>query len=141
MGTDQSEAALAIAAENARTLDMHARARFVRADWRTENWASALEGQYDLILCNPPYVETDADLKPNVRDYEPHDALFAGADGLDDYKILIPALAELRMPDAPVIFEIGAAQDEAVADIAREHGYRTELRRDLAGHPRALILQ
>ncbi len=141
MGTDQSEAALAIAAENARTLDMDARARFVRADWRAENWASALEGQYDLILCNPPYVETDADLKPNVRDYEPHDALFAGADGLDDYKILIPALAELRMPDAPVIFEIGAAQDDAVADIAREHGYRTELRRDLAGHPRALILQ
>ncbi len=137
---DKSPAALKIARQNAGSLSLADRAVFHEISWHTQGWTDALDGPFDLILCNPPYVEMDAALRPNVRDYEPHDALFAGAEGLDDYRILIPAIASLRRASAPAIFEIGADQAEKVTAIAAQNGLKTHLRHDLAGHPRALIL-
>ena len=141
VGIDQSEAALKIAQGNAQSLDMADRADLQKCDWRRDGWMQRLNGPFDLILCNPPYVETAAKLEPNVRDYEPHDALFAGAQGLDDYTLLIPQLHHLRAADAPIIFEIGAGQGLSVAEIAHINGYKTTLRHDLAGLSRALILR
>ena len=139
VGTDRSAAALEVARENARRLHLDDRARFAMRDWHEDRWADDL-GQFDLVLCNPPYVESDAELDPDVRDYEPASALFAGTDGLDDYRALMPQLAGLLTPDGVVIFEIGAAQADAVTALAAAEGYAVTLRRDLAGRARALVM-
>lgn len=116
------------------------RARFMAVDWHKRGWRDHL-GQFDLILCNPPYIEDDAVLDPDVRDWEPAGALFAGPEGLDDYRILIRQLPKLLAEDGVAIFEIGATQADAVAAIAAAAGFSHVLRRDLAGRPRALVLR
>ncbi|WP_446654342.1 peptide chain release factor N(5)-glutamine methyltransferase [Blastomonas sp.] len=141
IGLDASAAALDIARANAEATGLADRARMVLGDWRAEGWTGALPGAFDLILANPPYIETDAVLAPQVMAHEPHSALFAGAEGLDDYRILIPALPALLADGGVAIFEIGASQREAVSAIAVAHGCSVECRRDLAGHDRALILR
>jgi release factor glutamine methyltransferase len=115
-------------------------ARFIQSDWRKRGWRKYL-GSFDLVLANPPYVEDDAPLTPQVRCWEPDGALFAGADGLDDYRVLIPQLPKLLNEKGIAVFEIGATQGEAVAQIAAGAGFASELRRDLGGRPRALILR
>ena len=140
VGTDRSPAALAVAHDNADLLDVESRVRFHLLDWRAQGWAAQL-GRFDLILCNPPYVEEGSTLDPDVRDHEPHSALFAGADGLDDYRILVPQLRGLLANDGMAILEIGHEQSAAVSEIAHNCGFSAELRRDLAGRPRALILR
>jgi len=80
-------------------------------------------------------------LEPSVREWEPAVALFAGPEGLDDYRILLRQLPKLLTENGVAIFEIGATQAEQVADIAAKSGFASELRRDLAGRPRALVLR
>jgi release factor glutamine methyltransferase len=140
-GIDASEAAVAVACTNAAALGLAARAQMLHADWRRPGWTDALTGGFDLILANPPYVETTATLAPQVLEHEPHSALFAGAEGMDDYQILIPALARLLTQDGIAIFEIGASQREPVSALATANGYEVQCRRDLAGRDRALILR
>ncbi|NCP19294.1 MAG: peptide chain release factor N(5)-glutamine methyltransferase [Erythrobacter sp.] len=140
VGLDASLPALRIADCNARKLGMADRIRFVRRSWRKGNWQRDL-GTFDLVLCNPPYVEDDAPLEPQVRDYEPACALFAGAQGLDDYRILIPRLGDLLTAEAVAIFEIGFTQQADVTALAQNEGYRCACRQDLAGRPRAMIMQ
>lgn len=101
VGIDSSEAALNVARYNGRVLDpqphhrfMGPRQRFLLRSWHKPDWATDL-GRFDLILCNPPYIEEDAALDPDVRDYEPASALFAGPEGLDDYRAIIPQLGKL----------------------------------------------
>ena len=140
VGTDFSPAALAVAHENADLLGLEDRVRFHLLDWREDGWAATL-GQFDIVLCNPPYIEESAVLDPDVRDHEPATALFAGADGLDDYRLILPRLRDLLAPDGLTIVEIGHEQAEAVGALAKENGFAFELRRDLANRPRALILR
>lgn len=140
IGIDASLGALAVAAANAARLGVSERARIVHADWHQPGWADDL-GQFDLVIANPPYVETDAPLDASVREYEPASALFAGKDGLDDYRALIPQLSSLLLPGGVAVLEIGATQAEAVAAIAAACGAESELRHDLAGRPRAMILR
>jgi release factor glutamine methyltransferase len=139
MGIDASPEALRIAGANAEAL-VGTRAILLERNWHTPGWADDL-GQFDLILCNPPYVEETAVLDPQVRDYEPASALFAGPEGLDDYRVLIPQLVKLLAPGGAAIFEIGHTQAEAVCVIAAAAGLSATLRHDLAGRPRALILR
>jgi release factor glutamine methyltransferase len=139
LGVDASPRALAIAGSNAASLGLAERAAFRLRDWRVAGWADDLGG-FDLILCNPPYVETGAVLDAGVRDYEPASALFAGPEGLDDYRVLIPRLRALMNPGALAILEIGANQAGTVGALAQAAGFATALRRDLAGRPRALLL-
>ncbi|UVI39737.1 peptide chain release factor N(5)-glutamine methyltransferase [Qipengyuania spongiae] len=139
IGVDASEAALAVARENATVLDLDARVEMRLRDWTQADWADGL-GQFDLVLCNPPYVEDDAELDPSVREHEPASALFAGPDGLDDYRVLMPQLEALLAPDGVAVFEIGHRQAGAVGDLARAAGFAARLERDLAGRPRALVL-
>lgn len=140
VGIDASLAALAVAAANAARLGLAGRARMMRGDWRELGWAEDL-GRFNLVIANPPYVETSALLAPDVRDYEPASALFAGADGLADYRIIIPQLGQLLTESGVAILEIGADQAEAVTQLAEEMNFSVELRRDLAGRARALILR
>ena len=139
VGTDRSAAALAVAHDNADRLGVEDRAIFYLLDWHKEGWADEL-GQFDLILCNPPYVEESATLEPDVRGFEPHGALFAGPEGLDDYRVIIPQLRNLLTDGGRVILEIGHEQSASVSEIAQAAGFTVELRRDLADRPRALIL-
>ena len=140
VGTDRSPAALAVAADNAARLGLGARVRMLRADWDEQGWTSALGGPFDLILANPPYVEADAVLAPSVRDYEPAGALFAGPDGLAAYRLLLPQLPPLLAPGGAALVEIGAAQAEAVGEIARGAGFSALIHSDLGGRPRVLQL-
>lgn len=136
-GLDASPAALQVASGNAAQLGFANRAKLIEASWRDAGWSDGL-GQFDLILCNPPYVETGAELAPQVRDHEPHKALFSGADGLDDYRILIPQIPALLAPEGIAIFELGKGQDEAVGALAASCGLTCQPHKDLAGIVRAL---
>jgi len=139
LGIDASPAALAVATYNAAALGLANRAQMRLADWTKPDWAKDL-GQFDLILANPPYVEQEANLAPSVSHFEPSSALFAGPDGLDDYRRLIPQLPALLTPQGIAVIEIGHTQAEPVSAIAASAGFSTQLRHDLAGRPRALVL-
>ena len=140
MGIDRSQDALAMAQDNARALGCAARAEWAVRDWHDPAWRDGL-GRFDLVIANPPYVETDAALDPQVRDWEPAGALFAGPQGLDDYRALIPQIPALLAEGGVAVLEIGAVQADAVAAMAHAAGFAAEPRRDLAGRPRAMILR
>ena len=140
VGIDRSPESLAFARANAARLGILGRAELCEADWDEPGWSDEL-GRFDLIIANPPYVEDTAHLAPSVHDYEPHGALYAGPDGLEGYWALIPQLPSLLGPDGIAVLEIGYAQADAVLAIATAAGFSAELRRDLAGRPRALILR
>jgi release factor glutamine methyltransferase len=130
LGVDASAQALVYARRNSK-----GRARF-----RLGNWGEGLDERFDLILCNPPYVETGAGLPADVACYEPAEALYAGADGLDAYRALAPQFARLLAPGGIVCLEIGAGQEIAVSALMAAQGFTIESRRDLKGIVRCLIL-
>jgi release factor glutamine methyltransferase len=123
VGIDRSAEALAVAAANAAALGLADRARMMPADWDRAGWADALDGPFDLILANPPYVEDAAELAPSVRAHEPAGALFAGEEGLDAYRCLLPQLPALLAPGGVALVEIGHAQAEPVGAIAGAAGF------------------
>ena len=135
LGVDSSEAALGYAAANARRLGLANRAQFRRGDW-----AKGVSETFDLVLINPPYVADDAELAPDVIEHEPAEALFAGSEGLDDYRRLAPDIARLIAPGGLAAVEIGHDQAEAVAELLAAQGLQARLARDLAGRPRAMLI-
>ena len=135
LGVDASDAALDYARRNAVALGMAVRAGFQRGDW-----GQGLEARFDLILANPPYIGTDEALPEQVRHYEPGSALFAGPEGLDDYRRIIPDLRRLLAPGGAAVLEIGWTQAESVSAIARKCGFAVTLYKDLGSRPRALLL-
>lgn len=135
IGIDRSPEALAIAAANGAR---HApNARFLQADWSQSGWNDRL-GSFDLILANPPYIEDAADLAPSVRAHEPAGALFAGPDGLDDYRLLIPQLPGLLADCGIAMVEIGWTQAEPVIALTTASNCAAILHHDLAGRSRAI---
>jgi release factor glutamine methyltransferase len=132
--TDTSLDALAVAEANRARLAAVERVRLV--------YGSVEPGPFDLVLANLPYV-TEAEwarLAPEIRSYEPREALVAGPTGLEAIERLLGdlALAE-RLPRA-VALELGAGQAAAVAELVRRTGFeRVESRRDLAGIERVVI--
>ena len=136
LGIDASEAALDYARRNAARLGLANRAEF-----RIGDWAKEIDQRFDLILCNPPYVAEGAEIGPGVADYEPPEALFAGPEGLDEYRRLAPQVSRLLAPHGLAAIEIGFDQAESVAALFEAQGYRPDLARDLAGRPRALLLR
>ncbi|KEQ52537.1 peptide chain release factor N(5)-glutamine methyltransferase [Sphingobium chlorophenolicum] len=132
-GVDISPAALAVAQGNADRLGLGERAAF-----RLGNWAEGLEGPFDLILINPPYIARDIALAGDVL-HEPETALFAGAEGLDDYRSIAPALPRLLAPDGMAAIEIGYDQRLSVSALLADQGLSVASRRDLAGHDRCLM--
>ncbi len=135
LGIDESEKAVTYAEDNAIDLEMDERARF-----RVGDWASGLDGQFDLILCNPPYIADSEALMPDVAGHEPASALFAGADGLDDYRRIIPDLPRLLAPGGLAALEIGHTQHISVGELAETAGFKVACRQDLGGRDRALLL-
>jgi release factor glutamine methyltransferase len=138
VGTDRSPDAAGLAAANAATLGLADRAAFLCADW-----AAPLDGWFDLILCNPPYIpssEVDR-LMPEVAQHEPRGALDGGADGLSAYRRIVATLPALLHPKGVAVLELGIGQDRAVAALAGEAGLAATTRPDLAGIARALVVQ
>lgn len=140
IGLERSAAARAVAHRNAVRHQLSTRAAIAEEDWTRPGWHEAL-GRFDLVLANPPYVEDAAELEPSVGAHEPAEALFAGADGLDDYRLLIPHVPALLAPGGTAIFEIGWAQAEAVSALARQAGLAVRVHADLAGRPRAVEME
>ncbi|MGL4313765.1 MAG: peptide chain release factor N(5)-glutamine methyltransferase [Sphingomonas sp.] len=134
MGIDASAAALDYARVNAEALGLARRARFGLGDW-----ATGIDETFDLILANPPYIATGEALPADVRDYEPGGALFAGVDGLDAYRRIVPDLARLIAPGGVAIFEIGHTQASAVSALVTQAGLCATVRADLGGRPRAIV--
>ena len=135
LGIDRSEAALAFARRNAARLGLEA-----RTELRAGDWAEGVAGRFDLLLCNPPYVEAGADLPGEVAVWEPEAALFAGADGLAAYRRLAPEVPRLLAPGGIACFEIGAEQAAAAGALFEAAGLDITVRRDLAGRDRCLVL-
>lgn len=139
VGTDRNKGAAALAAQNAAELGLADRAAIVCADW-----AAPIASRFDLVLCNPPYINTEAiaGLMPEVAEFEPRTALDGGADGLAAYRTVLPALPALLAPGGLAILELGAGQADPVATLARQLGFaRPRFRADLAGISRAILLQ
>ena len=140
LATDSSEAALAIARENA---SLHGVAE--RLEWRHTDLLTDVTDSFDLIVANLPYVPDDdrASLSPEVSRYEPAAALFGGADGLDVIRPLLPAAAARLLPGGRVVFEIGAGQADAVrAVIAAVPGLELGcIREDLQAIPRVVVAE
>ncbi|HJS10910.1 MAG TPA: peptide chain release factor N(5)-glutamine methyltransferase [Sphingopyxis sp.] len=135
LGIDASDAALAYARANADALGLADRSEF-----RSGDWSAGLDGQFDLILCNPPYIADSEELMPDVAGHEPAGALFAGADGLDDYRRIIPDLPRILAPGGLAALEIGHRQHILVRELAETAGFKVACRQDLGGRDRALLL-
>lgn len=136
VGVDISDGALAVAQANATALGVVERLELKHGDWGV-----ALEGQFDFVLSNPPYIATsDIDtLAPEVAHFEPRLALDGGPDGLDAYRAITSRLPSLLRPGGLFAFEVGKGQAEAVTALAEAQGLSPEApRRDLAGIPRVV---
>lgn len=139
VGIDLNPAAAALAARNAATNGLAGRAAFLCGDW-----AEAIAGRFDLVLSNPPYIETAAVplLMPEVARFEPALALDGGSDGLDAYRRLTRVLPMLLTPGGRAVLEIGQGQRPSVEALARAAGLKpVSARQDLGGIDRALVLR
>ncbi len=135
VGIDASPAALAVASRNAQRQGLANRAQLLCGGWKGTG------ERFDLLLCNPPYIATSELLPREVADHEPAAALFAGADGLDDYRALAPLIGGQIAPQGIACVEIGASQAKAVAALFAQHGLAVTVRQDLGGRDRCVILR
>lgn len=134
-GTDISRCALQIAKENARDLGLE-RVRFLEGDL-----FSSVEGEgFDIILSNPPYLsQKDRERMQKELSFEPEMALFAGPEGLDIYRRLIPQAYGHLHDTGLLLLEIGETQAEEVCRLLREAGFSCVcVQKDLAGHDRMI---
>jgi release factor glutamine methyltransferase len=136
LGIDSSDEALYYAKRNADRLGMADRATF-----RLGNWAGGIEASFDLLLCNPPYVAEGAETGPGVAEYEPAEALYAGGEGLDDYRRLAPEIGRLLAPGGLAAIEIGFDQADTASALFEAQGLRPVVAHDLGDRPRALIIK
>ncbi|MGQ0484872.1 MAG: peptide chain release factor N(5)-glutamine methyltransferase [Hyphomicrobiales bacterium] len=136
LATDLSAAALAVAERNAGRHKVNRRAGFVHGDW-----FAGVDGPFDLILSNPPYIPSGeiAGLAPDVRGFDPLRALDGGPDGLEAFRRIAAGANGRLAPGGAVLVEIGAGQSAEVEAIFAAAGLTCQGRaRDLSGHIRCL---
>lgn len=136
---DKSLSALNVARHNASALGVTERVTFLESDW-FEN----VTGQFELIVCNPPYISEEemGHLKLDVLDWEPHEALSPGGDGLASYRVLSAKIRSFLVPGGTAIFEMGATQGKAVRAIFEEAGFTDiKILRDLNAKERGIAIQ
>jgi len=141
--TDIFAAALEVAARNVEKHRLNEHIQLLCGDL-FEPVIQQLDGcQFDLIVCNPPYVSTDEyeKLEKNVKDYEPKSALYAGTDGLDVYRRLIIKADDFLKPGAALMLEIGYAQGSAVKELLEQTGVFAEVKieKDFHNNDRIVI--
>ncbi len=140
VATDISRPALDVARANAQRHGVSDRVTFVEAAY-----AGSAKGPFDFILSNPPYV-TDAEyeqLSPDVREYEPAQALAAGEDGLRDIRQIIDIASTQLAPGGTALIEIGHQHADAVTELV--NGFRSltlkEIAADLQRIPRVMVIE
>ncbi|WP_299839031.1 peptide chain release factor N(5)-glutamine methyltransferase [uncultured Paracoccus sp.] len=136
-GADISAAALEVARGNAARIG-------VTADFRQADWYAGIDGRFDLIVSNPPYIALAemADLAPEVRDWEPHQALTDFGDGLAAYRAIAAGARDHLTPGGRVLVEIGPTQAVAVAALFVAAGAgATRVLPDLDGRDRVIFAQ
>jgi release factor glutamine methyltransferase len=139
VGLDASAAALQVAARNGQELGLDA-----RVDWMLGDWDTKFDANFDVIVSNPPYIETDAiaGLDRDVAGYEPHLALDGGPDGLEAYRGILSHIADVLDADGLLVFEIGQGQADPVTRLAQAVGLRLQaVRRDLSEITRTLVFE
>jgi release factor glutamine methyltransferase len=140
VGTDIDQPALGVARRNAAQLGLADRAEFVAS-----NYGTAINGRFDLVVSNPPYVATPqiATLDRDVRDHDPHLALDGGPDGLSAYRAIVADAVRLLAPRGYLVLEIGQGQELDVAQLLTDAELTLvgEPRRDLAGIARVVAAQ
>ena len=136
IGYDISESALSVAKGNAEKLGLAARFLAQKADVFAPDFLEQ-EEPFDVIVSNPPYIETDVieTLSPEVR-HEPHIALDGGKDGLDFYRRLLEVCPRHIKKGGSLLMEIGYDQREALTTLCRAHGFSFEFYRDFGGNDR-----
>jgi release factor glutamine methyltransferase len=141
VATDVSSVALELARENAEANGI------ATVDFREGDLFAPLHAgeRFDIIVSNPPYVEagTRQDLQPEVRDWEPSLALFAGEEGLDVIESITEGVGRFLKKGGLLALEVGAGQTEVVRDriASIDEFSKTRIRRDLAGRPRFVIAE
>jgi release factor glutamine methyltransferase len=139
VGTDVSFAAAQVALRNAAALGCA-----VRSTILVGTWDDPVAGAFDLVVSNPPYIATaELDgLAPEIRCFEPRQALDGGADGLAAYRALAPRLRERLRPGGYAVLEVGAGHAGSVAAILQDAGFSDCGRqRDLSGVDRCVIVR
>lgn len=134
MGSDISKTALLVAKENAKLHE-------VDAEWVRSDLFDNITETFDVIMENPPYIPTGEilSLMPEVRDFEPENALDGGADGLDFYRKITGQVKDYLNPGGYVYMEIGYDQGEAVSELMRNAGFtEVEVIKDLARNDRVV---
>lgn len=134
MGSDISKTALLVAKENAKLHE-------VDAEWVRSDLFDNIAETFDVIMANPPYIPTGEilSLMPEVRDFEPENALDGGADGLDFYRKIAGQVKDYLNPGGYVYMEIGYDQGEAVSELMRNSGFtEVEVIKDLAQNDRVV---
>lgn len=135
VGLELSAAARNYASANAARI-APGRAAIVEGDWTQPGWADGF-GTFDLLLANPPYIATrDPEVAAGVAAHEPAVALYAGADGLDACRAIVPALPGLVAPGGVALIEMGWRQADAVGALLGAIGGQARLLHDLGGRPR-----
>ena len=141
-GIDISSPALQLAHQNAVTHGVDGRSEWRQADLLQKGWQEGVGAPFDLVIANPPYISVGAksELASEVRDYDPADALFAGEDGLDFYRVITNSLHDLLKPAGAVILEVGMGQADPVTSLLRTHGMVVHPPwHDLAGVARVIV--
>ena len=139
LGLDLSAAALEVADRNAARLGVADRATFA-----ISNWFENVDGLFDLIVSNPPYIALDEmpSLEPEVRDWEPRLALTDEGDGLSAYRAILAGAAQHVAPKGRVLVEIGPTQAQSVAQIGVAQGFASpEIRQDFDGRARVCLFR
>ncbi|MEM9843511.1 MAG: peptide chain release factor N(5)-glutamine methyltransferase [Pseudomonadota bacterium] len=135
IGTDVSFDALEVAMSNAAAIGVEQRAMFLQSDW-----FSAVEGRFDLIVSNPPYIAAQemTQLAPELA-YEPRLALTDDGDGLSAYRQIVPQAKSFLEPGGRIILEVGWRQGQSVARMMQDAGYgQVRIRPDLDGRDRVV---
>ncbi|NNE73852.1 MAG: peptide chain release factor N(5)-glutamine methyltransferase [Acidimicrobiales bacterium] len=118
-----------------------ARVRLVEGSW-FDPLERALQGSFDVIISNPPYVAATESLPPVVRDWEPNEALVSGPTGLESIAQILAEAPRWLVSGGCLVIELGATQAEEAVELARRSGFgRTAVHPDLAGRDRALVAQ
>jgi release factor glutamine methyltransferase len=136
VGVDSSIDAADVAQSNLKACDLSSRSEIQVGDW-----TRGLDGPFDLIVSNPPYIPTAdlPELPREVRDFDPWLALDGGFDGLAAYRRILPGSRSLLAPGGWLLAEFGAEQAAKVRAIAKQSGFGdTAMYKDLAGLDRVL---
>jgi len=146
VGTDISDQALEIASRNANRLGLKGRVTF-----RHTSWLDGIDGPYDIIVSNPPYIQTQEleYLDPEVIDFDPAIALDGGPDGLHAYREIARSVHRIIRPGGWIVTEVGAGQADSVTEIlkcglastAGDVAVHHEIWRDLGGIGRCVAIE